>query len=334
MLQLDCPARIHIDLIEMSGSLSRINGSLGFAVAAPVLTLTAMPGAIDEVVWAASSRDPEDADEICHYANELKFAKDKLELTGGVTLSLAAIPPRHSGLGSGTQSRLGVLALLNAVFSCGLTDADLIACSGRGRTSGLGCHLFQVGGFAVDGGRHKPTGQTVFQPSRFAGPAPTPPLLFQRAMPSDWGVAIVLPLQFRGLSGLAESGFMQRATPVPPAECAAVCHHVLMETLPSLVEHDFDGFVGSIDRLQTVGWKSRHWARDDLRGLTAIAIAMREAGVRGVGLSSTGPALFGFYPRDPAFKLDGAIRERMAGVAGRLILTEVSNQGRQIRSLA
>jgi beta-ribofuranosylaminobenzene 5'-phosphate synthase len=331
-IEISAPARIHIDLIDMSGQLSRINGSVGLAIDEPRcrLRISAAPGL--EIVGVA-------AEDEAFVRREIDYAVRKLDLEDtNFRLEISSAAPRHVGLGSGTQWQLALLAILSRFFGRTSSLMEIARHSTRGRTSGIGVHAFQVGGFIVDGGRRVDSARPAFKPSSFADPGDLPPLIFRCDFPDDWGIVLFVPEDFAGLSGEEERSFMERNTPIPGEEVARVCHSLLMETMPSILEQDFDAFCASVSRLQSVGWKARHWARSDLAGLARVADSLTRSGIGGVGLSSTGPSLFGFY-RKTTFPDREALRSRLMSDLGRiargeLLVTEGANHGATLIALA
>jgi beta-ribofuranosylaminobenzene 5'-phosphate synthase len=328
VVEVSCPARLHIDLIDMSGALGRINGSVGLALRNPRCHFLASRARLHQV----RGLPPEDAKSLVAHIDRTAAA---LGVRAGVSIEVIEAIPRHSGLGSGTQTELALLAALNELYGCGLSVGELLTRSSRGRTSGIGTHAFLCGGFIVDGGRSSGGEEAVFAPSRFARPGALPPLIFAARFPPSWRVVVYLPEELTGLSGEAERTFMQLNTPVPREEVAAVCHTILMEMLPALKELELATFARSVDRIQKIGWKARHWRRPDLEGLAGIAARLREAGLQGVGLSSTGPALYGFCEVESTGAQE-LLRERLLrsldGVSrGQLWVTSGADSGVELR---
>lgn len=325
VIEISSPARIHIDLVDMSGRLGRINGSVGFAIESPRCHLRIAAASELEIVGIEPNEHP-------YVRRELEYAANTLGLPDtNFRLEVLSSIPRHAGLGSGTQWQLALLAILSRFSDKKMSLEETARYSTRGRTSGIGVHSFHSGGFIVDGGRRIGASQPAFKPSSFADPGDLPPLLFHRAFPSTWGVVVFVPEGFGGLSGEEERSFMERNTPIPSEEVAHVCHALLMETMPALLETDLEGFCNSVTRMQKVGWKARHWARSDLAGLEQVAECLTRLGIRGVGLSSTGPTLFGFYCKTK-FPNPETLRSKLidglSSVAlGDLHITDGANRG-------
>ena len=332
VLEISTPARIHIDLVDMSGRLSRINGSVGFAIEYPRCHLRIAAASELEIVGI-------EPDEHSYIRRELEYAASKLGLQDtNFRLEVLSSIPRHAGLGSGTQWQLALLALLGRFCDKEIPMKETARYSTRGRTSGIGVHSFHSGGFIVDGGRRIESSRPAFKPSSFADPGDLPPLLFHCAFPSSWGVVVFIPADFRGLSGEEERSFMECNTPIASEEVAQVCHALLMETMPAISEADLDSFCNSITRLQNVGWKAKHWARSDLAGLKQVAECLTRLGIRGVGLSSTGPTLFGFYCKTK-FPNREEVRSKLVDglrsvARGDLHLTDGANHGADLITLA
>lgn len=327
-------ARIHIDLVDMTGNLARMNGSIGMSIAEPCLELRFQPSraAADTVIAGPNSRVDEDL--LAYFAEELAYARKTLQYDQKCVLEVRQTIPRHSGLGSGTQVQLGMLRGVAALSGKYLDHPSLIALSTRGRTSGIGCALFDHGGFVIDGGRQRQDEQE-FLPSHFASPGRCPPVIFRSPIPRRWGVVLFVPRDYRGLEGVAEREFMLRNTPIPKHETGEVCQTVFMELLPGLVQEDLQLFAKSIDRMQRTGWKRRHWDRQDLAGLVQAKLAMERAGLFGVGLSSTGPSLFALYLTDDWSGRESVyshVSEALSDWPGRLYVTNVPDEGHSISS--
>jgi beta-RFAP synthase len=231
--------------------------------------------------------------------------------------------PEHSGLGTGTQLALAVARAL-AVAS-GQADLDAVALArqvGRGQRSALGIHGFAHGGFLVEAGKRP--GQGVA------------PLVVRVAFPETWHVVVALPPWDRGRHGLSEQeAFEQLASERGTAgRTEALCRLVLLEMLPALAEQDLESFGEAVyDFNQRVGEafapvQGGPYASPRLGELVAF---LREGGVRGVGQSSWGQAVFAIVAgAERAVELAGRIRQRFALEPEHVICTRAANQGAEI----
>ena len=204
-------------------------------------------------------------------------------------LMIHRAPPEHVGLGTGTQLSLAVARLVLA--DRGESDptvARLIALTGRGRRSGIGLHGSALGGLIVDGGR--------------SPESPFPPLLSRIEFPSEWSILVITPSTGFGLAGTGENEAFHRLPPVPPRTFDRLCRLVLLSLLPAAAEHDLSAFGSALSDLQREVGRSFAPVQGGLFAhplLEAIALAIREHGLLGVGQSSWGPTLFGLAPCDP-----------------------------------
>ena len=158
--------------------------------------------------------------------------------------------------------------------------------------------------------------------------------------PTTWGITLFIPSTHRGLSGQDELDFMLANTPIPLEEVQSTSHIILMRLLPALRERDLETFGSCVSALQDVGWKRRHWIRDDNKPLQSVRSAFdATAGLHGCGLSSTGATVFGFYDAtrttddEVSANLRKELNEREA-IPGEVICTRANNGGMRMESVA
>jgi beta-ribofuranosylaminobenzene 5'-phosphate synthase len=133
-------------------------------------------------------------------------------------------------------------------------------------------------------------------------------------IPDDWCVLLILDPARQGKHGADESAAFENLPPFPGALAAHLCRLVVMKALPSLVEHDLDGFGSAITELQArlgdyyapAQGGSRFMSPD----IGAVLDALADAGATGIGQSSWGPTAFAFAPSCTE-------AERMAALARR-----------------
>ena len=167
------PARLHFALIDLNGSLGRIDGSIGLAINDPHFEVIAEPA--DQIQIESSQYE-----ERAHVLLEKLQAKYSFP---GIHLQLASEIPPHSGFGSGTQLALGIAQAVNTLYNLNLRVADLTETVGRGGTSGIGITAFERGGFILDGGHRFPDQKSSFLPSSAAGNVPAPPASPSSSLP-------------------------------------------------------------------------------------------------------------------------------------------------------
>jgi beta-ribofuranosylaminobenzene 5'-phosphate synthase len=81
------------------------------------------------------------------------------------------------------------------------------------------------------------------------------------------------------------------ATPVSQEEVQRTLYLALFGVFAAAAEANLSTFAASLEELQSSAWKAAEW-RAHGPGLPDVAAVLRNAGARGIGLSSMGPALF------------------------------------------
>ena len=101
-LRVHAPARLHFGFLDLHGGLGRRFGSIGLALDAPAVTLTARPAERLDVTGPEARR-------AAAYA---LAAAGHLGIAGHAALAIESAIPAHAGFGSGTQLALSVAAAL------------------------------------------------------------------------------------------------------------------------------------------------------------------------------------------------------------------------------
>jgi beta-RFAP synthase len=206
--------------------------------------------------------------------------------------------------------------------ACGLTHcgaADLARWAGRGARSALGVHGFARGGFLVEAGKT----------SREA----LAPLVAHRDFPEEWPIVLVLPAEAQGLHGLGETQAFARlaAEGLPQARTDRLCRLVLLGLLPALAERDLPAFGEAVYEFNRLVGEAFRPVQGGVyahpRGAEVVAFVRRQ-GVRGVGQSSWGPALFA-VTSDPerAAALAQDLRRHFSLQPGEVLVTGAANDG-------
>ena len=285
------PARLHLGFIDPDGSLGRRFGSLGVAIDTPQLVLEARTAPTVSVEGDLDGRvEPLLRRLLRHFA-----------LDQGVSIHCRETIPAHVGLGSGTQLSLAVATAVARLFKLDVTLAELARLTGRGRRSGIGVTAFARGGFILDSGGGKVSD--------------IPTVIFRHPFPEEWRFVVVVPDLGEALHGAAEEkAFGQLASP-PQEEVAAVCHVVLMQLLPSLIEKDLGSFGQALTAIQRIIGR---WFAPIQGGTYATAMAedilalMVAEGAAGGGQSSWGPAVYGLVGgAEIAWRLEARLREAL-----------------------
>ncbi len=310
MIQITTPSRLHITLIDLNGSLGRVDGGVGLTLDEPSMKLTAEE--TNEGVFVTGRGDLE----------RIKTTTEILIPEGrGIHITIEDAYPDHVGLGSGTQSALAAGWAVNVLFDLGLSVREVAAKVGRGGTSGIGVESFEHGGFIVDGG-HRFADKGAFSPSA-ASRVPPGPVLFRHDFP-DWPIVVAIP-DLKGASSQREVDIFKQYCPLPLEEVQAVSHIILMEMLPSVVEGDMHAFGDAVNRIQDVGFKQREVGLQSEEVRRCMEI-MREQGACGAGMSSFGPTVYA-VAKEPG-GVETAVAEYLdSTIGGRVFITRARNTG-------
>ncbi len=294
MIRVTAPARLHFGLLSLPAEEQtlwpdrhgepampgRRFGGVGLMIERPGLQIHLEPAA----TWSAEGPLAERA---------LAFARCFVQTLPGLSpqrLVVEAAPREHSGFGSGTQLGLAVSrALAVAVGRSDLDAADLACRIGRGARSALGVHGFAHGGFLVEGGKRGRDGVA--------------PLVARLSFPQAWRVIIAVPPGPGALHGPGEQQAFQALLRGGEAinEIEARCRLVLLGMLPALVEEDLPAFSEALLDFNArsgqafAALQGGTYAGPPVAELVAF---VRRQGVRGVGQSSWGPAVFAVVADD------------------------------------
>lgn len=313
-VKIRTPARLHFALIDLNGSLGRIDGSIGLAINDPYFEIIAEPA---DQIQILSAR----------YGERARTIVEKLRAKydfPGLHLQLASEIPPHSGFGSGTQLALAVAQAVNTLYNLNLSVSDLAQAVGRGGTSGIGITAFERGGFILDGGHRFPDQKASFLPSSAAGNVPAPPLLLHHPFP-DWELLIVIP-HCKHISGETEVQLFKTLCPQPKSTAEHLSHLILLKLLPAIFEKDCHAFGAAINDIQTFGWKK---VEIDAQGgiLQQTIDFLRNNGAIGAGVSSWGPAIFAIGEDLPALKEKTATFLQTLPGGGDCFITNANNVG-------
>lgn len=316
------PARLHFGLIDLSGQLKHADGGIGLAIQQPSITITA----------SISDRFQLQCPDSLHSRAEKIINRIGMYLrTRDLNIKIDTTTIPHSGFGSGTQLSLALSSVLLALVGLrafSLTDLSVLL--QRGGTSGIGVHAFNSGGLLVDGGRYWPHKQPKFGPSSAFSLPDIPPLIARVDFP-DWGICIVVPNLTCRISDESERSLFKSLTPVPVHEVKSVCSLILLKLLPAIANSNFELFCESLEEIRDQGFKRREICSRGAIIVNYIS-SLEEIGFRGVGMSSWGPALFGFTPTlRESFTLSQIVKEKYPTAT--VVTTQAKNTGHELRYL-
>ncbi len=319
VITVKTPARLHMGQIDLNGSLGRIFGGMGVTIEKPNVELELKPEARLLVSGKQRSMVSTLANQFLEYFG----------LKTGAFIHVKQTIPEHVGLGSSTQLALAVgygLAKLNNLD----VDIDELAkiMDRGGSRSGVGVGAFKSGGFIIDGGR-----KLTADGPQHGDPHYLPPAIVRHAIPGNWRFVVAIPDKPQGLSGSAEKEAFRRLPPMAPEKVGEICRNIMMRMLPALVEEDIDAFGQALTAIQQIVGNHFKPVQNGTfaNELSARIIkCMRDAGAKGAGQSSWGPAVYGLVPAQEAENLEVKVKEFLeARGKGTVFCTRVLNQGAQ-----
>ncbi|MFO8109262.1 MAG: hypothetical protein R6U17_01875 [Thermoplasmata archaeon] len=266
------PSRIHLGIIDLSREFPREYGALGAMVKGGYCI--AVNSTTDRLtVEGASSKEKNELQNI--YVS----IKEKYSLEAGFKVSIKKSVPRHIGLGSTTQLKMGTAAAMLKEVGLNYDIKDLASTVGRSRFSAIGTYGFIHGGFILEGG--KGTDEVV------------PPLTAHIRMPSDWRFVIVWPDHISSCDEVQEKPMM-KSVKVSSEYPRCISHHVVMGVLPSLIEEDIESFGHHISQIQRlVGESFAPYQGGTFHPAVSQLVDKLEELTYGSGQSSWGPTAYG-----------------------------------------
>lgn len=313
MIRVRTPSRLHFGLLS-----PRTFGGVGLMVESPGIQLAALPAAS----WSAEGPLAERALAFAH-----RFVQS---LPTGVVppqrLVLEQCAPEHHGLGTGTQLGLAVAkALAIAAGKPDLEAEELARRVGRGRRSAIGVHGFARGGFLVEAGKPWDSEDDIS------------PLQICLDFPETWRVVLFLPSEPPGRHGEEERrAFGELADHDYPTWLDSPGTGYLQKMISALIEReDLDTFGEALFEFNArVGEMFARVQRGTYASplVAELVTFVRQQGIRGVGQSSWGPAVFAIVGDEAqAQDLAQRVRERFAMSAERTMVTRAANRGAEVR---
>jgi beta-ribofuranosylaminobenzene 5'-phosphate synthase len=274
--RIQAHARLHVCLLDMNGSLGRINGSVGFSVSEPVLELTARS---------------DDGHSFPRYLGPYVRAYEKVEGSTRVRLEVKKRFETHVGLGFTTQAALSTGAALDLLRGKRVNVRKLALIMGRGGTSGVGVASFEGGGALIIDLGHKTIGMQEFLPSGHT--ARPPATVFARLpLPAHMRFVMAIPrAAAKRVSGSVEVKLFRRFAPVPSEQVERLSRLILFKLLPGALEGDIGVLGEAVDDVQKLGFKK---LEVEYQGEPVIELMKegRRLGAAGSGMSSFGPSVY------------------------------------------
>jgi len=311
-IRIETPARLHLGILDLTGDLGRLYGSIGVAVEEPSLVLEArssdglrITGGDDRVNSLAQRF-------FVHY-----------NLKPGIEIKIAERIPSHIGLGSGTQLSLALGTAITKLHGIDAGICDLARIAGRGSLSGIGIAAFKHGGFIVDAGH------------RLDSEGEAPSVILRQSFPEDWRFIIAIPRVERAVHGREEREFLRGIIPAPAEISADICRLLQLKLLPALIERNIEEVGHSLTEIDR---KVGLFFRDIQDGIYREKVSERlvefmlNNDFHGAGQSSWGPLVYTITGDKEVREKESALREFMQknGIEGQIIVTKAKNSGAEV----
>ncbi len=313
-------SRLHFGLLHIPGSVTepgshglancRNFGGAGLMIEEPAVRLQAAPA----TSWSAEGLASET---VLTFARECQSSPNARRCPP-LAFRCTAAPPRHAGLGSGTQLGLAVASLIAYFGGQGERSiAELAAWVRRGKRSWVGIHGFRQGGFLVEAGK-----STTRDSS---------PLLVRHPFPEAWRILVVRPINQPAVHGKEESSLFAEMDRDEKAHAIALelSGLLLMEVLPALLENDFESFGQGLHAYNRKAGERFCRVQGGVfssQKVEELVQFLRNEGCPGSGQSSWGPGTFAIC-RDEHHARHVADRVAARLPAVEIVITKARNAG-------
>jgi beta-ribofuranosylaminobenzene 5'-phosphate synthase len=281
IIQVTAPSRLHFGMLSFGQPGRRQFGGAGVMIGDPRLRLTISGSDRFQVIGPLGDRVERFVAHLSQHATWWPAVHGDRPRTP-LCIEVQSSPPQHVGLGSGTQLGMALAMGLAAWFDAPpQTAASLAQAAGRGKRSAVGVHGACKGGFIAESGKLREEELS--------------PLTSRVALPDEWRFAVIVPGDSVGLCGEAEQRAFDRLPPVTPETTDALGRELVCEILPAARAGDFDRFSEGLFRYGRLAGQCFAAEQEGVYASAAVERLVEcccKLGVRGVGQSSWGPAVF------------------------------------------
>ena len=281
IVQVTAPSRLHFGMLSFGQPGTRQFGGAGVMIDDPCLRLTIRRSDRFQVNGPLGERVERFVTHLSRHATWWPVSRGDASRPS-ICVDVQSAPPQHVGLGSGTQLGMALAMGLAAWFDAPpQTAVSLAHAAGRGKRSGVGVHGACGGGFIAESGKLREEELS--------------PLISRLALPDDWRFAVVVLGGGVGLSGDVEQRAFDRLPPVAPETTAALCRELVCEILPAAQVGDFERFGEGLFRYGRLAgdcFAAEQGGVYASEPVERLVERCRTLGIRGVGQSSWGPAVF------------------------------------------
>lgn len=303
------PSRLHFGMFSFGRAGVRQFGGVGAMIDAPVLELRISPSECFQAQGVLADNVASVVERLC--------AAGWFDAPPSCLVRVESAPPRHVGLGSGTQLALAVAAGLCAYLGRASPDVETLArATMRGRRSAIGLHGFARGGLLVESGK--------------LGGGEISPLAARVELPASWRFVLLRPRGEEGLSGEAERRAFQRLPPVPVERTERLMFLAHEELLPAAAAGDFPRFSAALYEFnREAGWcfAAQQGGPFASARVRHIVDEVRALGAGGAAQSSWGPTVAVVLPDLAAAH---ALISRLSGADLEITIAAANNHGARV----
>lgn len=288
LIKIDAPARLHVNLFDMSVGGYRQNGGVGFCISGFDTKIEFKSSSTFKIIDQRDITSTPDEDK-----SLVEFLQKLYSLYGyrqKFTITFLSGPPPHSGFGTGTSTKLACSEAASILNSTKTDQTQLVAASGRGGTSGVGINTYFSGGLSIDFGV-KAGGLHLGPSSARHTPTDKPVQLLKVNIPTEWRFGVIVCPNERKISGEEEVAFFNKTCPIEMPAVHESIYHAVSGMACAAIEDDLPTFCSSINAIQQTQWKHAEWMAQS-NSIRTLRGALHNAGAECVGLSSLGPAVY------------------------------------------
>lgn len=314
-LEVITPSRLHFGLIDLSNSIDRRFGSLGVTINKGYKIQISDKSKDLKI----ENKNPKDKKDIKKVVNT--FSKE-YNTTKNLRIKIKRRIPRHVGLGSTTQIRLGTALGLKKIFKKEIEIEEIAKLLGRNTYTSIGTYGFKKGGFILDGGiSTKKEDQT-------------PPIILREEVPRSWRFIVVIP-EGRGYNEKEESSIIKNHT-VNKEIPEKISHKILMGLLPALKEKELPKFGENITKIQKLVGKSfSNHQNGKFHKSSEKIVKFLQKNTYGSGQSSWGPGTYGITNKKESKEKLEQIKSYLNknNIKATTFITKPNNKGSKIRKI-
>ncbi|UYP47944.1 Beta-ribofuranosylaminobenzene 5'-phosphate synthase [Candidatus Lokiarchaeum ossiferum] len=285
--QISTPARIHLSLIDLNGSLDRVDGGLGICVNNPQLKIEFSDETSDLFVFSGPQQHKNYFEEFA-----IKFYEKFNIVPKPIAVKIQKFVAEHQGLGSKTQFLLTIAKGMCMLYETEMTPHQMAVLIGRGGTSGIGYQTFFNGGFVFDLGHSfgKGKDKQSFLPSSASASPPALPFYLNKC-PTNWRILLIQLNVKQGANKEEEINIFQKYTPLKLSDVEKISHRILMQFLPGFIENNISLMAQSLHFINNHGFKKVEISLQNSLVSILIEKIYQKFSVP-VGMSSFGPTIF------------------------------------------